>query len=385
MKKQLLLTMCAVAATSIMIMSCKKNGVTNPSTLNTSKSNFRASSLLADVVYVGGFQFNSANDYAKYWINTTGYTLTSGTPTSGGDVYDIDVASTGDVFAIGTSNIYATRGTVWKNSSSGVYQLPVPTGAIYAEPRMVYINGSDVYIAGNTAGGTAGRRATYWKFSVGSPSSISVNVVGTASATTGSDAFGVTIVGTDVYVVGNLSAPGYAQGDIVYWKNGVQTSLPGPILSTRPQIVSIGSDVYIGVVTVNPATLHLFKNGVALPISGGPTERVSAIDLATDGTKLDVIAPGTDNPSAYVNTIWIWDDVLVNTTPTSSISAGSTTPCNTSYNCSAFGPSGNLFIGGRLGVSTTAGGYWEVVPSTGAYTFTSVSGTNNTITGLTVR
>lgn len=378
MKKQLLLKVCALASISIAMFGCKKEVSTSKSTLSTSNSNVAASTLTTTNVYVSGFYLYTTTPLARFWVNTaTPFNLTTGTGTYA-QTSDIDVSSTGDVFTIGRNgpSVSSTPGVVWKNTNPSV-NLPLPAGATSADPRMVYADGSTIYIVGITwFSGGSDHRATLWTIPLGNTSLISTTVLGGSY----SDAFGVTVTNTgDVYVAGNVSTSGgAAQGTLVYWKNGVQTTLPGSVQGTRVQILSIGNDVYIayGQTSGGSSSMLLFKNGAVYSpgLTGGPTVSISSWGLATDGTNLFIEAAGTNNPSASQVTIWIWEN---SGAPIQTISNSGTSTFGTTFNCFSVTPNGDTYV---TGTESFIGCYWKNGVKTNLF-----GGTNNNISGISVK
>jgi len=381
MKKQLFLKICAVAAVSVMVFACKKEQTSTKPSLSISNSSTAFNSG-SDNVYVSGFYSFSTMPTARYWVNTgSPVDLNNGTTTNG-HAYDIEVTSGGDIYAIGTlgTSTGTNPGVVWKNGSS--VSLPLPAGSSSAEPRMVYSNGSDIYIAGITwySSGSI-KEATYWKIPGGNTGSITATVVGTSGSN--SDAFGIALSGTDVYVVGTAVVSGVA-ATVVYWVNGTQTNIGGgTITNGRPQILNIGTDIYIAAaqndLTAHTTTMYLFKNGATYspssPITGGPTTVVSSYGLATDGTNLFIEYAGNDGIGQSKIKIWIWKN---GGAPLYTLNDAQLQTIGTDFNCFGAGPSGSCYLAGH---DSSGPLYWidggSPVHLSGA--------TNNNITGICVR
>jgi len=380
MKKQLLLRICAVSAISILAFSCKKDASPTQKGLSVSKSDFAASTLTTDNVYVSGFYFNSGNDYARYWFNTTTLVpLTAGTPASNGDANDIDVSSSGDVYTIGQKNTSITNdGVVWKNTT--IYSLPNPSGFTgpFVTPRMVYANGNDIYIVGESYFSGSDHRATLWKIPGGNMAALTVQSLSTTSNT---DAYGVTVTTAgDVYISGTVGTT--AGGNACYWKisGGVTTgptTLPGPVAGGQPQIVSISNDVYIGF-TVYPNSIYLYKNGAVYTpgLTGTPLNSAINLSLATHGSDLYMSVLGTNNPSTTIGTVFYWN---VTSAPTTAHTFTDASYCATRKGCLAVGASGDVYIAGDYS-SPATGCVWKNGVVTSLY-----AGAGNTITGISVK
>jgi hypothetical protein len=156
---------------------------------------------------------DSSIQFAKYWKNgvlinltpglieksgtsITGYPMTSGIFVSGSDVY-----------------LSGYRGynqaLYWKNGNP-VFLTTEQTFGAAADA--IFVDGNDVYVAGNLADSIGNNHAVYWK-----------NGVVTRLSNNRSGGYAITVVNGDIYVAGveyidNIGYP-------TYWKNGVATHL----------------------------------------------------------------------------------------------------------------------------------------------------------------
>lgn len=139
----------------------------------------------------------------------------------------------------------------------------------------------DIYVAGSEGG-----QAKYWKNGVG------VTLPG------GSQCYGITVVGNDVYACGSGTNPATGIGNGVYWVNGVPTYLPyGSDFTYATGIAVLGTDIYVtGRVSAFLNIGVYWKNGQ--PISLGSGE-ANGISIANG----DVYIANSDNgnPSYWKN------------------------------------------------------------------------------------
>jgi hypothetical protein len=165
------------------------------------------------------------------------------------------------IFAVGNDFYCAGSDSVgnavcWKNSNP---QIVVKSGyptLSGGDPSVfcMYVSGNDVYIGGLDANNTA----TYWK------NGTAINILANGHVITGVRA--IFVQGSDVYVAGNfLTQAGLTQP--AYFKNGVEYDLPldGASSGSATAIFVQSSDVYVSGQTTTGAVY--WKNGVETVLS----------------------------------------------------------------------------------------------------------------------
>ena len=184
-----------------------------------------------------------------------------------------------DIYAVGYKIINgSTYGICWKNGS----QIPITTelnSSIYG----ITVSGTDVYLVGNTSHG-----ASYWKNG-------NLNYLHTGSVLN-SAAYAIAVSGSDVYVGGWVQDAGDTHSRAVYWKNGIETSLTDGTTSSMVNSIAVnGSDVYCAGQNNQPDEGNsgglnkaaCWKNQTQIPLNGAV--------VASDGTFARGIAlSGTD-------------------------------------------------------------------------------------------
>jgi len=201
--------------------------------------------------WANGTQSYVSSPYAySYDENDTGETIlpdyVSGIAVSGSDIY---LAGGVTSFSVGLSSSMHFTG-YWKN---GVFvDLPnkftgtIPTDSTgYFAPKVnaIAVSGSDVYACGTeiTELGETGDiynliyRATAWNNGV-------ITYLGATSDY--SQAYGVYVSGSDVYVAGVL-APGGSNSHAVYWKNGTAVAVDNTVGSSAQSIFVAGNNIYV--------------------------------------------------------------------------------------------------------------------------------------------
>jgi hypothetical protein len=201
-----------------------KNG--NLVTLSSPSTQSDASAIFIygnDVYAAGDVATLNGNMIAAYWKN--GVITKLGDSTSGSGAIDIAVNSSG-VYVAGTG---ANGAVYWKNGT--MVSLP---GNAPTQASGIALSGSDVYVAGVSAG-ASGSVATAWKN-------------GTATALTSgsgiSVAGGIAVDGNDIYISGTIV--GFLQNTAVYWKNGVQANLTDQATTATAGGIAVdGGNVYV--------------------------------------------------------------------------------------------------------------------------------------------
>lgn len=201
------------------------------------------------------------------------------------DTPSSNVYANADVYLVGTSSYNSgDQVTYWKNG--------VPTYLAEGGGKAIFVNGSDIYVAGYSVDQNGNSIATYWK------NGIATNLT---QALETNVATAITVKGTDVYVTG-ITMNGYGQDVAVFWKNGIITYLPGSskyYSSSANTIVIVGNDVYVGGFTTDDNDNYIptyWKNGVPVYLSNNSSNgKINAI--AVNGA--DVYAAGSSNNTNY--------------------------------------------------------------------------------------
>lgn len=222
-------------------------------TLTISGSNFSATAA-NNTVYINGVAakvITASNAQLKVVTPAVGNNsgevkvTVNGQSISGGNIQYIP-----DIFFTGTETDYNysfAKAMYWKNGTATTLST-----ATYAEANAIFVNGSDVYIAGAESS-----KAVYWK-----------NNVKTTLGSNLSTATSVVVSGGDVYVAGyeqNASGVYIAK----YWKNGTAVTL-GSNRSYAYAITIVGSDVYVAGAEMNNSgtyTARYWKNGTAVTLA----------------------------------------------------------------------------------------------------------------------
>jgi len=218
MKKIALILIAAMACVS----SCTKNNLPQPDTKKIDKgvisSSYNILTIPPNTYVAGYYHAASGHTVAAYWVNNTMTRL-------------------------------------------------VTDSSVNSQARALFVSGRDVYVVGfvNSPSGVA--KAACWKNGV---QLLLDN--GTAS-----DAFGVTLVGTDIYVAGYHNYGRSTVPHAVYWKNGVATYLNTTTSTSEASAITAnGTDVYIsGFITPSSnyyTRAAIWKNGIAA-ILGDTTTR----------------------------------------------------------------------------------------------------------------
>jgi len=194
-------------------------------------------------VYAAGYKVIDGSTYGVYWKNGQQVSITSDLNST---IYAVVAVGT-DVYLAGHS---AGGATYWKNGTP----FPLTDGSYVSEARGIAVAGTDVYVTAND-----GAVPKYWKN--GAP-----NVLNTPNNTYSGNTSGIYVSGTDVYVTGNYR-------DIAkYWKNGTMVDLtanaPSPTVSeSATGIAGIGADIYICGNEIGKGYGY-WKNGVFTSLSG---------------------------------------------------------------------------------------------------------------------
>jgi hypothetical protein len=247
-----------------------KNGI--PTNLSTALDTSTAYSVFVSGsdVYVAGY----VGQFARIWKNGIGTNLSTNnnykSVAKAVYVSGLDVYATG-YESIGNNGVTYETPKVWKNGIPSF--LTLPNGFNQGAATSVFVQGADVYVTGyvlniaTAANPTGiGNRAVIWKNGV--PSVLSTGNVSLAYA------WSVFVNGTDVYVAGTMGiANDYIKA--VYWKNGVVTNL-STYAGNAFSIFVFNSDVYVsgtaetgsgGIGGSSNSVTKYWKNGVSNTVS----------------------------------------------------------------------------------------------------------------------
>ncbi len=266
-----------LALISIVIFtSCKKNGTPTPTPTPKPVVN-----PIVDVVYAAGFTIDTHNvSHATIWRNGAATILDN---TSGNSFVGTITLSGADVYATGI--VYDAQNTayptLWKNGiARTVGALPGQFGPVYG---VTVLDGSDLYAVGSLQvpqnSFESKSNATYWK-----------NGIATTIDTSYSEAFSITLMGSDVYTAG-ITVPAFNEANATYWKNGIKTVLNSSPWSYANVIAVNGSDIYVaGVIMDDQNFIHfsLWKNGVLTKESG------SSYSVGSSNPLKAIVINGTD-------------------------------------------------------------------------------------------
>jgi hypothetical protein len=190
-----------------------KNGILNNLETITRVSSAQGICFSGSDMYVVGFTA-SIDDTAVQWKNgvRTNYTPYNGQIEM---AYAVAVSGT-DIYAAG---VYNNMPVYWKNGVMNELNLNDSAGPTGGFASAISIVGTDVYIVGSTTLSANNIQATIWK------NGISTNLSNNTSKV--SNATGIAIAGSDIYVVGNVTSADGRTYSPVYWKNGIEYKLSG--------------------------------------------------------------------------------------------------------------------------------------------------------------
>jgi len=206
-------------------------------------------------VYVAG----NDGTQSVYWKNGV-VAGTLSTP-AGMISYATGIALSGtDVYVSGVImyplSLYPTTPVYWKNGTLNYLQHQTTTyNNDFWRTSGIAISGSDVYISGDN-----GMQCVYWK------NGVAVNL------SNGTFTYGITISGTDIYILGNLYTNASVGTSVAgYWKNGIPVYLPNPnsIVQSAMAIAINGTDVYVtGFISISGNLNAVYwKNGTMTTLS----------------------------------------------------------------------------------------------------------------------
>jgi hypothetical protein len=247
-----------------------KNGVkiNLPDSALDSKAN--AIAVSGSDIYVAGYRmFSSSQLTATYWKN--------GVPVS---LPDSLYGSEASAIAVNSSDVYiagyiiSPKGhhvaTLWKNGAV----INLDNSGVSSGANAIALSGNDLYIAG-----FSGTNAIYWK------NGVVTKLMYEDATSVGAGASAIAINGADVYVAGGTyNDNGYPIA--IYWKNGVGKRVPNStVISQTPNDLSIsqargiavnGSDVYVSGFNLGGQAVY-WKNGTTVQLGFGPSNAGSIL------------------------------------------------------------------------------------------------------------
>lgn len=249
-------------------------------------------------VYAAGsiYSFATANRIPVYWKNKTIIPLAA--VTEYGEAKAITVSGN-DVYVAGELNGQAVY---WKNGVKVILEAAV-SGA-----TDVKVIGNDVYVAGYALISNITFMAKYWK------NGVEVNV---GNGTTSTVAYSILLKDNDVYLTGTSRVNGSSKTDALYWKNGVAFPLvnnPSVNYSEATGIAIAGTDIYV--VGNSNQTAKCWKNAAEIHL-----ESISDFDgswcYAVFASGADIYIAGTKKNNAGENRAIAWKNgskILLDTT-----------------------------------------------------------------------
>ena len=216
-------------------------------------------------IYVAGYRnFSSTQLTATYWKNGVPLNLPDslyGSEATAIAVKGSDVYVTG--YIVSPKN-YHHVATLWKN---GVI-INLDNNGLSSGANGIALSGNDLYIAG-----FSGSKAIYWK------NGIATKLMFEDATSVGAGANAISVVGTDVYVAGaTYNDNGYPIA--IYWKNGIGIRVPNStVISQTPNDLSIsqargiavnGTDVYVSGFNMSGLATY-WKNGKTMQLGFGPS------------------------------------------------------------------------------------------------------------------
>ncbi len=238
-------------------------------------------------VYVGGSVPGSKGPMATIWVNGQATTLTS-------DLSQVNA------IAVANGNVYAAGGdqsaglaTLWVNGKPTQLTDGMgidPSIPNFTDANSIFVDGSDVYVAGLAGKSFEISPDNYWTANVAVywKNGVATDLSTVSNQSPNIQAVGIAVSGSDIYVGGNIGTINQSPPLAVYWKNGVQTQL-SPAASYASSLTLSGSNVYVAG-AISTSTLGYWMNGTATSIgsSSGVSE---ANQIAVNGA--DVYIAGT--------------------------------------------------------------------------------------------
>lgn len=247
-----------------------KNGVSTNITSGNTNAMGAAFDIYNGDIYVAGSESSSTQpSQIKVWKNGVASVLSKDTFTYA-EVYDIKVIN-GDVYVCGACNsnsnqLSFTRAVYWKNGQINV----LPNSGYYGSANSISYSNGDIYISGEEQTVVAQSVALYWKNGIKSTLNI-------PQGYNSGYARKIFIDNTDVYVAGNTSFYSTNQGtsynNVLYWKNNSTVFLSNyttPNISPDITGLFVKNNIvytvgYVYGVISNPL---YFQNNVPVPLTG---------------------------------------------------------------------------------------------------------------------
>lgn len=266
--------------------------------------------LYGDDVYVAG-TISGFNRVAKYWKNTTAYSLTDGTKNA--SVSDIAIDKIGNIYVIGTDdNVH--RPVLWKNSA--VQSLSTSNENRYVR-EIAVSDAGNFYIAGNSSSyANTPSVAILWK---------NAQEVHLTSGATSGRGMHVALDNNDVYVLGDENTKGIYEsgGKLIakYWKNGFPILIDEDQEEVLVSVVSGGisvdkGDVYVCGMLADGKSAHgravVWKNGKRLyELTDGETNN-NVVDIVVVDNQVYTLGveKNIGNTGKHVIKVWKNDKVL---------------------------------------------------------------------------
>jgi len=227
--------------------------------------------MMGDDVYTAGFYTASGTKTVALWKNNALSPILTQTEINSESIGTTIAVSAGDTYVGGyiknSQNIQVA--CYWKNKQ----RVDLSDGTANAIVNSVFVDGADVYAAGNYAGVVGGfvySIACYWK-----------NGVKTDLINAGSDARSISLSQGDIYIAGNYltsNAP-----TACYWKNGIKVDLvtgAGVKWSTTSSMKIADNNVFISGFYQNNNDKYIgcyWKNGIRVDLK--PTKFINGTDV----------------------------------------------------------------------------------------------------------
>ena len=201
--------------------------------------------------------------------------------------------NTGKTGTTGTTGTTGSTGTTGTTGSTGT------TGTTGSTGTTQNTDGNDIYITGYVTDADGYQFAAYWKNGVMHQLSDKTQSVAMANA--------IVVVGDDVYVAGQIG------GNVVYWKNGIRTTVGKGYLNSSASVLSVyNGDVYIaGFTSTNFGTQSsavYWKNTTPVYLTDPTTGYSTANAIVVNENGVYVVG-ATNKTSDIMNAIYWKDNV----------------------------------------------------------------------------